>query len=70
MAEKSDPIFSHAHFYTLGEVEEIAGRAGLNPKGALGTLTANPESPEAGDEIVTPSRQTGVIAIEFAKSSA
>ncbi len=67
MAESGDPIFSHAHLYTLDEVEEIARGAGLKRGGALGTLTASPTSPEAGDETIAPGRETGVIAVKLTK---
>jgi len=70
IAEKGDPIFSHAHLYTLDEVEEIARRAGLKLGRALGTLTESPTSSEAGDKLIEPSRETGVIAVKLAKSFA
>ncbi len=67
MAEKGDPIFSHAHLYTLDEVEEITRRTGLKRNGALGTLTESPTSSEAGDETIAPGRETGVIAVKLTK---
>ena len=70
MTEKGDPIFRYAHLYTLDEVEEIARRAGLKRGGALGTLTESPTSPDAGDELIVPGRETGVIAVKLAKNPA
>ena len=67
MAEKGDPIFSHAHLYTLDEVEEIALKASLKRCGALGTLTASPTSSDAGDETIAPGKETGVIAVKLTK---
>ncbi|MCX6648516.1 MAG: class I SAM-dependent methyltransferase [Candidatus Bathyarchaeota archaeon] len=70
MAEKGDPIFSHAHLYSPEEVDEIGSHVGLRPAGMWGTLTKGPTSPDAGDEIVEPSAKTGVIAVKLVKQGA
>ena len=65
MAESGDPIFRHAHLYSLGEVEKLAGESGLSRVEAFGTLTKGPSDPDAGDEVEEPSLKTGVIAIKL-----
>lgn len=67
MAGSGDPIFSYATLYTPPEVDAIGSLAGLHSVKALGTLITEPTSPEAGDKITEPSRETGVIAIKFTK---
>ena len=67
MAERDDPIFSHAHLYAPTEVEGIGRDAGLRRLEALGTLTTDPTSPEAGGEIQEPGAETGVVATRFAR---
>jgi ubiquinone/menaquinone biosynthesis C-methylase UbiE len=70
MKKTGDPIFKHARLFSLKEVEEIFRKVGLSPAKALGTLTAGPTSPNAGDEIAEPSEKTGVIAVKLVKQSA
>ena len=64
--ESGDPIFRHANFYSLGEVEKLSGESGLNRIEAFGTLTKGPSDPDAGDEVEEPSSKTGVIAVKLA----
>lgn len=70
MREAGDPIFKHAHLYSLKDVENLSRKVGLIPVKTLGTLTTGPESPNAGDEIVEPSEKTGVIAVRLVKQYA
>ncbi len=67
MAEDGDPIFSHANLYTLTDIDRIGEKAGLRLQDACGTLTTNPTSAEAGDEIMEPGISTGVVAALFTK---
>jgi ubiquinone/menaquinone biosynthesis C-methylase UbiE len=65
MAESGDPIFRHAHLYSLGEVEKLARESGLSRVEAYGILTKGPLDPDAGGEVVEPSSKTGVIAMKL-----
>ncbi len=49
LGASGDPIFSIARLYDPGEVESILDKAGLEGPMAFGTLTAGPESPNAGE---------------------
>ena len=68
MAKNGNPIFKHAHLYSLKEVEEISCKVGLSPAKAMGTLTTGPTSLGAGDEMAEPSKKTGVIAVKLVKT--
>jgi len=67
MAEKGDPIFKHAHLYSLEEIGEISRQAGLSPVEECGTLTTGPLSPDAGGGVTGPSAKTGIVAIKLVK---
>ena len=70
LAEKGDPIFSHARLYTFEEVRAILAGAGYVPLEAVGTLTASPDEPEEEEiEFVPAGPGAGVILIK-ARTSA
>jgi ubiquinone/menaquinone biosynthesis C-methylase UbiE len=65
MARKGDPIFRHAHLYTLGDMEDMARDAELSIVEAYGTLTTGPTDPAPGGEVVEPNPRAGVIAAKL-----
>ena len=69
LAEKGDPIFSHARLYTLGEVCSLLKKAGYEPVEFLGTLTAPPDEPEEEYKLVPISPGVGVILIKARKKA-
>jgi hypothetical protein len=63
-----DPIFSNARLYDPGEVESILDKAGLEGPMAFGTLTAGPESPNAGEGRVPAGPGAGVLLFRAVKT--
>ena len=67
LAEKGDPIFSHARLYTLGDMCSLFERACYDPQEFLGTLTASPDEPGEEVKLVPISSGAGVILIKARK---
>lgn len=67
LAEKGDPIFSHARFYTLGDMCSLFERASYDPQEFLGTLTSSPDEPGEEVKLVPVSSEVGVILIKAMK---
>jgi len=69
LAEKGDPIFSHARLYNLGEVCSLLTGAGYVPQGFVGTLTASPDEVVGEVKLVPITPDAGVILIKARKSA-
>jgi len=67
MAEKGDPIFSHARLYSFEEVHALLMSAGFEPREAVGTLTAAPGETEEEIRLVPVGPGVGVILIKARK---
>jgi SAM-dependent methyltransferase len=64
MAEKGDPIFSHARLFSFEEVHDLLMIAGFEPREAVGTLTAAPDETEEENRLVPVGPGVGVILIK------
>ncbi len=68
LGASGDPIFSNARLYNPGEVGSILDKAGLGVSKAFGTLTAGPESPNAGEGRVPIGPGAGVLLFKAIKT--
>ncbi len=64
LAEKGDPIFSHARLFTLNEASCILKKSGFHVEESIGTLTASPDEPKEEYKLVPIKRGVGVILIK------
>jgi SAM-dependent methyltransferase len=64
LAEKGNPIFSRARFYTQHEVSSLLKKAGYELEESIGTLTASPDEPEKKITLVPIQNKVGVILIK------
>jgi len=68
MAERGDPIFSHARLYYFEEVRALLAGAGFEPLEAVGALTAPPDEFEEVIKLVPVGPAAGVVLIKSWKS--
>lgn len=63
IGSKGDPVFKHAKFYTMAEVEALISVSGYSVIERAGTLTTQPMETEVGASIIEPNKQNGVIVL-------
>ncbi len=67
LASRGHPFYSHARFYTVGEVDEFARRAGLRRRRVLATLSYPPGAPERYEDPRPYTGSEGFACIEYSK---
>jgi ubiquinone/menaquinone biosynthesis C-methylase UbiE len=64
LGSKGDPVFRHAHLYSMENVTKLLSHSGYKIQKMIGTLTTGPMDEKVGGEIVEPDSSSGVIVLK------